>query len=215
MFDSNGRNGRVGRCYPQPVADLTFSQPARRNLLVPILLALAVLAAVTYAVLRLTPHTTADVAVTHSAVFPSHVVFKSSSIVLNSDQAQDDIYILTTLNITNHLHLPLFLKDFHGTFVPGSAAQTLPLTTSAIEKSDLANLFVTFPGLKALADTQGVQPLYREARIDPGQTVQGYVVLHFAGTQELWDKRQNATIAIDLYHQPSLTADIPNAPPQP
>ncbi len=195
------------------MADLTFSQPARRNLLLPILLALAVLAAAIFAVLRFTPHSTADVVVTRTTVYPSHIVFKSNSIVLNSDQAQDDLYILTTLRITNHLRLPLFLKDFIATLIPSAQTGGLPLTASAVEKPDLANLFATFPAIRKLADTQGAQPLYRETKIDPGQTAEGYIVLHFSGPQALWDHRENATISIDLYHQPSLTADIPNTTP--
>ena len=195
------------------MAELSFSQPARRNLAVPILLALAVLAAALFAVLHYTPHSTADVAVTRTDVYPSHIVFKSNSIVLNSDQAQDDLYILANLRLTNHLRLPLFLKDFRASFNPGSPAETTALTTSAIEKPDLVNLFTTFPALKKLADAQGAKPLYRETRIEPGQSAEGYIVLHFPGTRDLWDKRQNATVAIDLYHQPPLTADIPNLTP--
>ena len=197
------------------MADLSFSQPARRNLLLPILLALAVLAAATFFILRFTPHSTADVAVTHTSVYPSHVVFKSDSKVVNSDEIQDDLYILTTLRITNHLRLPLFLKDFNATLIPAPDSGRLPLTASAIEKPDLANLLTTFPALGKLASAQGAQPLFRETQIDPAQTVEGYVIVHFPGTQALWDKRQNASISIDLYHQSSLTANIPNNPPQP
>jgi len=191
------------------VADLTFSQPARRNFLLPILLALAVLFAAIFAVLRLTPHTTAEVVVTHTSLFPSHVIFKSDSMVLHSDQAQDDLYLLTTLRITNHLRLPLFLKDFNASLIPAPDSGTLPITTNAVEKPDLVPLFSTFPALRKLAAAQGAQPLFRDTKIDPGQTAEGYIVLHFPGTEALWDNRGDATISIDLYHQPSLTVTIP------
>ncbi len=194
------------------MADLTFSQPARRNLLLPILLALAVLIAAIFVVLRLTPRSTADVTVTHVSVHPSHLVFKSNSIVLNSDQVQDDLYILTTVRISNHLRLPLFLKDFHASLIPSSTTGSLPVTTNAVEKPDLANLFLTLPALGRVAAAQAAQPLYRDTRIDPGQTVEGYLVLHFPGTPPLWDQRQDATLSIDLYHQPALTATIPKQP---
>jgi len=197
------------------VADITFSQPARRNYLLPILIALAILAAATVAVLHYTPHSTADILVTRTALYPSHIVFKNNSIVLNSDNAQDDLYILVTLRITDHLKLPLFLKDFNATLIPSADTGGLPLTSSAIEKPDLANLSLAFPALKKLADAQGAPPLYRDTRIDPGQTAEGYILLHFAGTQPLWDHRQDATVSVDLYHQPSLTATIPKPPPQP
>ena len=193
------------------MADLTFTQPARRNLLVPILLALVVLAGAVFAVLRYTPRTTADVAVTRVSVFPSHVVFKSGSIVLNSDQVQDDLYVLVTLRLTNHLRLPLFLKDFTGTLTPSAAIGGAPISESAIEKPDLANLFVTFPGLKKAAEAQGAPPLYRDTRIDPGKTAEGYIALHFSGKPALWDERASATLAIDLYHQQPLAVPIPNS----
>jgi len=191
------------------VADLTFSQPARRNYLLPILIALAVLAVAVFLVLRLTPHTTADIAVTHTAVYPSHIIFKSNSIVLNSDQAQDDIYIFVSLHIANHLRLPLFLKDFNAVLTPAADTGVQPLTTSAVEKPDLATLYTTFPNLRKLADSQTAPPLYRDTKIDPGQTVEGYVVLHLPGTQPLWDNRSDANLSVDLYHQPSLTVAIP------
>lgn len=197
------------------MADLNFSQPERRNFLLPVIIALAVLAAVIFAVIHFTPHTTADVAVTRTAVYPSHVVFKSNSIVLNSDQTQDDLYILVTLRITDHLRLPLFLKDFNASLIPSAETGGLPLTDSAVEKPDLANLFTAFPALKKLADAQGVPTLYRDTRIDPGQTAEGYILLHFPGPQALWDQRQDATVSIDLYHQPSLTVGIPKTPSQP
>lgn len=177
------------------------------------ILAILVLAAVAFAVMHYTPHSTADARVTRTDVYQSHVVFKSNSIVLNSDQAQDDLYVLATLRLTDRLRLPLFLKDFQASFNPGSPAETVQLSTSAIEKPDLANLFASFPALKKVAGAQGTGPLYRETKIDPGQTAEGYIVLHFPGTKDLWDKRQNATISIDLYHQAPLKVDIPNLNP--
>ena len=192
------------------MADLTFSQPARRNLVVPIVLAVAVLVASVLTVLHLTPHSTADVTVTETSVYPSHLIYKSSSIVLNSDQAQDDLYILTTLRITNHLRLPIFLKDFRASLDPAPGTANSPLTSSALEKTDAANLFNTLPDLGKFAASQAAQPLYRETRIEPGQTVQGYIVLHFPGTEALWNNRQDASVTIELYHQPALTVDLPN-----
>ena len=191
------------------VADLTFSQPARRNLAVPILLAIAVLAAATITVIRFTPHSTADLQATRVAVYPSHVVFKSSSIMLNSDIIQDDIYVVPTVSLTNHLRLPIFVKDFHVSLTPGAQTGGPPITSSAVEKSDLTNLFVTFPLLKKLAEDQGVPPLYRDTRVEPSQSATGYVVFHFSGSEAIWNTRGGATLTLDLYHQGSLTADLP------
>lgn len=195
------------------MADLSFSQAPRRSLLVPILLSVFVLALAGYLIWRFTPHRTADLSVTATTVFPVHLVFKGDTIVVGRDQVEDDVYVLVTVRLKNELRLPLFLKDFNGSLIP---SDTLPLTTSAVQKADLATLYQTFPALEKLAAKQA-NPLYRETRVDPGQTVEGTVMLHFPVTPAVWDARQDATLTIDLYHQPSLTLTIPKtsvtAPP--
>jgi hypothetical protein len=198
------------------VADLTFSQPARRNLLLPVALALAVLAAAVFLILRYTPHTTADLSITGTAVYPVHTVFKSDSIVVGRDQAQDDLYIFVNLRIVNRLRLPLFLKDFTATLTPApdTPGGSLPLTSSALEKQDIPTLYATFPAIGKLAAQQNATPLLRETRIDPGQTAQGFVLLHFSTTKLAWDKRQSASLTVDLYHQAPITIDIPASTPR-
>ncbi len=177
-----------------PVSDLKFAQPARRNLLAPVLLAFLILGIVLALVLRFTPHRTADLTITHTAIYPAHTVFKSDSIVVGHDHTQDDLYVLTTLRIDDRLHLPLFLKDFTATL---TTAEGEEITTSAIEKHDLANLYTSFPALKPLAS----EPLLRETMISPGQSAEGMVLLHFPVTQDVWDHRRTAVLNVDLYHQ--------------
>ena len=207
------------RCYPHDVADLTFAQPARRNLFVPIALALAVLALATFLVLRFTPHTTADLTIVRTALYPIHTVFKSESIVVGRDQAQDDLYVLADLRIANHLRLPLFLKDFTATLVPGanSPEGNTPLLASAVEKSDLPTVYATFPALAKLAAAQNAPLLPRETQIDPGQTAEGLILLHFPTTEAAWNARQSASVTVAPYHQAPITVDLPNnsAAPQP
>ncbi len=193
--------------------DVTFAQPERRNLLVPIALAVVALAAILFLVLRFTPHTTAALSVKGSAAFSAHTVFKSDSTVVGRETAQDDLYVLVDLHIDNRLRLPLFLKDFNATFTPSDPASTEPITTSAVEKSDLPNLYLGFPALKALAARQPDPPLFRETEIPPGKSADGFVVLHFPITEAAWNSRKDATLTIDLYHQGPQTITIPNQPP--
>jgi hypothetical protein len=173
----------------------TFAQPARRNLLVPVLLAFLVLGLVLALVIRVTPNKTADLAITRTVLYPTHTVLKSESTLVGHDQVQDDLYVLTTLHIDDHLHLPLFLKDFTATL---TTAQGEEITTSAIEERDLPNLYTTFPALKPLVSTP---PLLRETMIPPGQSAEGTILLHFPVTKDVWDRRQSATLDLDLYHQ--------------
>jgi hypothetical protein len=176
------------------VSDLKFAQPVRRNLLVPVLLAFLILGIVLALVLRFTPHRTADLTITRTVIFPTHTVFKSETIVVANQHAEDDLYVLTTLRIDDRLHLPLFLKDFTATL---TTAEGEEMTTSAIEKQDLDNVYTSFPDLKPLA----TEPLLRETMISPGQSAEGMILLHFPVTKDVWDHRRTAVLNVDLYHQ--------------
>ena len=177
-----------------PVSDLKFAQPARRNLLVPVLLAFLILGIVLALVLKFTPHKTADLTITRTMLYPTHTVFKSDSIVVGNQHAEDALYVLTTLRIDDRLHLPLFLKDFTATL---TTAEGEEVTTSAVEKLDLDNVYTAFPGLKPLAS----DPLLRDTMISPGQSAEGMILLHFPITKEVWDHRRSAVLNVDLYHQ--------------
>jgi len=176
------------------VSDLKFAQSARSNLLAPVLLAFLILGITLALVMRFTPHKTADLDILHTTVYPAHTVFKGESILVGHDQGQDDLYVLTTLRITDGLRLPLFLKDFTATLTTGDGQE---ITTSAVEKDDFANLYTSFPALKPLAS----EPLLRETMISPGQSAQGMILLHFPITQDVWDHRRTAVLNVDLYHQ--------------
>jgi hypothetical protein len=184
------------------MADFAFSQPERRSFLVPGLIAVAVLGGVFALLFALNPHRIADVTITHTAVLPTHTVFRSDShVVGRADQAQDDLYVLATVRIQDDLKLPIFLKDIEATLTTSDG----DLTTSAVQKADLDNLYITFPKLKPLATA----PLVRETAIQPGQSAEGMVLLHFPVDQNTWDNRTSATITLDLYHQGPLTVTIP------
>jgi hypothetical protein len=176
------------------VSDLKFAQPARRNLLAPVLLAFLILGIILALLLRFTPHKTADLTVARTIVYPTHTVFKSDSIVVANQHAEDALYVLTTLRVDDRLHLPLFLKDFTATL---TTAEGEEVTTSAVEKPDLENVYTSFPELKPLAS----EPLLRDTMISPGQSAEGMILLHFPVTKEVWDHRRTAVLNVDLYHQ--------------
>jgi hypothetical protein len=186
------------------VSDLQFAQPARRNLLVPVLLAFLILGIVLALFLRLIPNHTADLAITHTSVYPAHTVFKSESMVVANQRAEDNLYVLATLHIDDRLHVPLFLKDFTATL---TTAEGEEVTSSAIEKQDLDAVYTSFPEVKALATT----PLLRETMIAPGQSAEGMVLLRFPVAQDVWDRRRSATLNVELYHQGQQSILIPNA----
>jgi hypothetical protein len=199
------------------VPDLQFAQPVRRNLLVPVLLAFLILGIVLALVLKFTPHKTADLAVTRTAVYQAHTVFKSDTIVVGNQHTEDDLYVVTTLRIDDRLDLPLFIKDFTATLTTADGEE---ITTSAVEKRDLDNVYASFPDLKTLAS----DPLLRDTMVSPGQSAEGMILLHFPVTKDVWDHRRTAVLNIDLYHQGqqevligrgSETIPSPTTPPTP
>ncbi len=198
-----------------PVSDLKFAQPARRNLLAPVLLAFLILGIVLALLLRFTPHRTADLTITRTTIYPTHTVFKSDSIIVANQRAEDVLYVLTTLRIDDRLHLPLFLKDFTATL---TTAEGEEITTSAVEKPDLENVYTSCPALKPLAS----EPLLRDTMISPGQSAEGMILLHSPVTKEVWDHRRTAVLNVDLYHQGQqgvlisrASEAIPNTTPTP
>ena len=184
------------------MSEIHLDQPAHRNLLAPVLIAFVILGIAIALLIRFTPHRVADLEITHTAVYPSHIVFKSGSLVVGSDKVEDDLYVLTTLRITDRLNLPLFIKDFTATL---TTADGDIVTTSAAEKTDLAATYVTFPALKDMAS----EPLLRETLINPGNSAEGMVLLHFPVTLETWNHRRSAVLHIDFYHQGPLSITIP------
>jgi hypothetical protein len=196
------------------VSPLTFSQPARRNLVVPIVIAIIALVVAGGLVIQFTPHSIADVTIPHTAVYAAHTVFKGETIVVGGDRAQDDLYVVATVRVENRLRLPLFIKDFTATFTPANPDGTPgePVTTSAAQKLDLPNLFTTFPAVKTIADEELKSPLLRETQIDPGHSAEGLLFLHFPITQADWDHRKSATLSIDTYHQGPIVVTIPSTP---
>jgi hypothetical protein len=184
------------------VSDPKFAQPERRNLLAPVLIAFLVLGIAIALVLRFTPHSTAKLRVLRSTVYPTHTVFKSDSILVNRDRAQDELYVVTTLRMEDRLNLPLFIKDFTATLVTADGEK---IETSAVQKPDLENLYTTFPALRPLAS----EPLLRDTLIDSGKAAEGMVLLHFPVTEEVWNHRRSATLHVALYHQGRISVVLP------
>ena len=179
-----------------------FNQPDRRNLLAPVLIAFLLLGIAIALVVRYTPHSVAEVKVSHTAVYPAHTVFKSDTILVGRDRSQDDLYVLVTVNIIDRLNLPIFLKDFTGILVTADGEQ---VAGTAAQKNDLENLYTTFPAIRALSSS----PLLRETLINPGASADGMVVLHFPVSADMWNHRRSAKLNIDLYHQGPISVAIP------
>lgn len=186
------------------MSDLKFAQPARRNLLVPVLLAFLILGIALALVVRLNPHRTPELTIVKTVVVPTRTSFKSDTIIVSNQHVEDHLYILTTLHIDDQTHLPLFLKDFTATLTTAEGEQ---ITTSAVEKGDLDNVYASFPVLKPVA----TEPLLRESMIDPGKSSQGMIILQFPISKDVWDRRRSAVLNVDLYHLGTQEVTIPQS----
>ena len=143
-----------------PMSELTFSQPERRSFLVPLLIAFVVVGGIfAYIYLGRTASPTSP-SPTPPSCPPTPSSRSLSKVVGHEDEAQDDLYVLTTVRIDNRLKIPLTINDITGTLTPADDSAE-PVTTSAVEKTDLDNLYITFPALKPLSSP----PLLRETTI--------------------------------------------------
>jgi hypothetical protein len=186
------------------MSDLSFSsQPERSGFLVPAIVVLAFVGIAFAGIWFFTPHDIAKITVSNIHVVPEHTVYKTGSNVVGAqDQSQDDLYVVATVKIVDDLKLPIKINDLNGTLSPNDGEGQ---TTSAIQKKDIPNLYVTFPALEPL----GSAPLLRETELQPGQQVEGMVLLHFPVTQQDWDQRKSATVNVQFYQQGTLSVTIP------
>lgn len=186
------------------MAEFKLAQPQRRNLLLPIVTALVLLALAGAAVWFYLPRRVADLAVTRTTAVPIHTAINTGSkLVGHQLQEQDDLYVLANVTIDDRLHTPLFLSDITATLTTSDGAV---LNTSATEKNDIDSVYTAFPQVHAATPL-----LLRESTTQPGQHSEGMVMLHFPITQADWANRQSATLTVTFYHQGSFTIPIPKS----
>ena len=115
--------------------------PSRSPLPV-VLTAAGILIVVAVAVLYFNPRKTAELSVTKVQIFAAHTETKalqgSTHIIGTNPHADDDLYVLVTVKLTDKLRLPLFIKD-------ETAILTAPdhsiAEASAIQVPELPNSF--------------------------------------------------------------------------
>ncbi len=184
------------------MADLAFAQSERRSYLGPLVLALAAIVAALVVARHFFPATSIGTDHLHTDILATKTEFKSDSTVVGIDRSQSMLYVLTRVRVSDNLHMPIFLDDFHATIVEADGSE---ITAHGLSRQDIANVQVTFPALTPLV----TPPLLRETTIEPGQHLEGMILLPFPISQAVWDARKSATVRIDLYHQPPLFYDIP------
>ncbi|SEC26747.1 hypothetical protein [Terriglobus roseus] len=186
---------------------LNGAEGKQRSMLIPVLIALALLAAGGAWFAKVYLHKEVTGTVDRVGVFPVHTVYaRGSGILVGDDQTEDVTYVIPNVVLTDHTEVPLFVKSINGSFTmeDGSVMQA-----TAIEKADLPRLAAMFPKMKPAVDTAGPTPLQSVESIAPGATAGGYVVFAFNVPQAVWDKRKSAEVSIDFYHQDRVTVPLP------
>ncbi len=181
----------------------SFSQSERPSIVLPGLIAVAVLAAAILIAIRLYPATTVHVSVLKTELLAEKTVMTSDSIVVAPRETNYTLFVVTTIKLENRLRTVASFDDASLTLTDPAGAQ---LTEKALQKNDLPNATLMFPALKPLLAT----PLLRDTEMSPGQSTQGTLVFSFAVPQSVWETRKSAYLTVALYHQPTQTIPLPH-----
>ena len=167
----------------------------------------AVMTSVVVAIFVFNPWKTADIKLIKADVFAPHTEFKqlqgTTHVLGSAPAAEDDLYIVATVHITDKLRLPIFLNDYSAMLINPDGTQ---LNATAIAPRDLTRLEETFPALTPMAQN----PLTTREPIQPGESREGTIVLQFPGlTAAAWNGKKSATLTIDLTHQGPQIVSFP------
>lgn len=178
-----------------------------RRPLFSVILAFVIMAAIAAAVYLLIPHKLTDLTVTKVDVFAPHTEFEASKsntqVVGEPGQAEDDLYIVAHLNITDKWSQRMFISGWSATV---TFADGTTMDSTYVAKSELPRLEQIFPQIATLA----TQPLGDGDELDPGVAHSGSVVLLFPNTTEdKWNKKGSAVLNINLRDHVSQTVKLP------
>jgi len=184
------------------VSEPSFAQHQSRSLLVPGLIAVAVLVAIFFVARPFFAVPTLSAEHLRTQTLPTVTVFKTDTIVVGANETNHTFFIASTIRVGNQQAYPVSLDDFTLTLTDPSGAE---LVERAIQKQDLPNLEIEFPKLKPLLAT----PLLRDTSIDPKNSVEGTILFSLPISQSVWDSRGTAEIKVDIYHNHPLFLTIP------
>jgi len=164
------------------------------------------------AVFLLNPTKTAELSVQKVDLFAPHTVMNAAEgggqVVGVAPSAEDDLYVVATLKITDKLRLPIFVDSYTATLVTSSGA-TLDATIVAGQL--LPKVGETFPQILPLVNPPAATPIKFDDAIQPGDTKVGSVVLLFPNASEkIWREKKSATLTLTLSHDAApLTVALP------
>jgi hypothetical protein len=162
------------------------------------------------AVFLLNPRKTAEVSVQKVEFYSPPAVAPPVDTVMypgNPKPAEDDLYVVTTVQITDKLRLPI---------LPDGPSATLTLADGSsidgqfLSGEDLPRLETEFPALTPLLTKPDITPIAIGETIAPGATRTGEVVLLFPQvTEAAWHAKKSATLTINISRQKPVSVPLP------
>lgn len=179
----------------------------QRGMLVPILIALALLAAAGawFAKVYLHPEITATAGPLQTFEYTAKYA-RGGGMLVGENQTDVVTYVIADIALKDNIEVPLFLKSIDGTLTMEDGTI---MTANALEKADLPRLAAMFPDMQPKVDAVAPAPLLRESSIAPGATGHGYVIFAYNVPQAVWDKRKAADVSIAFYHQETVKVKLP------
>lgn len=192
------------------MSNLDLAPETDRNFLPAIGVAVLVLIAIAVIVFLVYPRETAEISVDKVLTYSPHTELKptpGSLHVLGAQAvAEDDLYVVAKLRITDKLRLPLFVTSTSVTLTgaDGNAEQA-----TAVAPVLYPRLEEIFPMLTPML----TDPLNDGDEISPGQTRSVTVLLLFPNTtEEMWHNRKSAVLTIALRNQAAQNVTLPDRP---
>jgi hypothetical protein len=109
--------------------------------------------------------------------------------------SKDSVLVALNAEVKNVSKDPLTIHEIHVELTPGGEGNPAALMDEAAPAVDYDRYFQAYPGL---AENK-IEPLRRETKLQPGETVQGMVIVGFSVNQQTFDQRKSLKLLITFY----------------
>lgn len=162
------------------------------------------------AVFFLNPRKTAEVTVQKLDFYAPPAVAPPVDTVMYpgaTKPAEDDLYVVATVAITDKLRLPIAAGGPGVTLV---LADGTSVDGQFISAADLPRLQQEFPALTPLVSKPDATPIGLGEMIAPGATRTGVMVLFFPEVKaEAWQTKKSATLTVNIDREKPVTVALP------
>ena len=181
---------------------INYGRVALRVLLAVVISSLVVLAWVRFG--RKTPVATGEIA--RVAIYPVQAKITGGAAGNAGEQGQDEIVnqllVFAHVRLNNPNKAPITVVDDWAviTMPDGNTERSLGASQVSFDK-----VFQAYPQLAPLR----MDPLRRDAQIQPGQSVDGLVVFSYQLSKEQWEKRKSMQVTITFNGAKDVTLSAP------